>query len=126
MQFFFCFLVSLISAFIASMGIGGGAVLLLFLTVFSATPVLTAQGINLLFFLPVGIIALCFHRKSGLLQWKQGVLCGIFGIPGVFLGGWIASHTDSAILSKIFALFLFALGLKTLFAKPNKKSPEQP
>ena len=47
-------IIAFASAAIASMGIGGGAVLLLFLTVFSDIPLATAQGINLLFFLPIG------------------------------------------------------------------------
>lgn len=109
------------SAVIASMGIGGGAVLLLFLTVFSDTPLATAQGINLLFFLPIGAVALFFHKKSGLLQVKKGISCGLWGLPGVFMGVWIASKLESSVLSKLFAVFLLYSGLKALFAKKGPK-----
>lgn len=115
------FIVAFASAVIASMGIGGGAVLLLFLTVFSDTPLPTAQGINLLFFLPVGAAALLFHKKSGLLQVKKGMSCGLWGLPGVFLGVWIASRLESSLLSKLFAVFLLYLGGKALFSKDPKK-----
>ena len=81
-------IIAFASAAIASMGIGGGAVLLVFLTVFSDIPLATAQGINLLIFLPIGAVALLFHHKSGLLQIKKGVVCGLWGLPGVFLGVW--------------------------------------
>ena len=111
-------IIAFASAAIASMGIGGGAVLLLFLTVFSDIPLATAQGINLLFFLPIGAVALLFHQKSGLLQIKKGVVCGLWGLPGVFLG---ASQMESFVLSKLFAIFLFYLGLKTFFSKNTKK-----
>ena len=125
MNWFLSSIIAFASAIIASMGIGGGAVLLLFLTVFSDIPLATAQGTNLLFFLPVGAVALLFHKKSGLLQVKKGAACGLWGLPGVFLGVWIASRLESTILSKLFALFLFYLGLKTLFPKmlkiPGKK-----
>ena len=114
-------IIAFASAAIASMGIGGGAVLLLFLTVFSDIPLATAQGINLLFFLPIGAVALLFHQKSGLLQIKKGVVCGLWGLPGVFLGVWIASRMESFVLSKLFAIFLFYLGLKTFFSKNTKK-----
>ena len=67
MNWFLSSIIAFASAIIASMGIGGGAVLLLFLTVFSDIPLATAQGTNLLFFLPVGAVALLFHKKSGLL-----------------------------------------------------------
>lgn len=122
MNWLISFLVSFASAVIASMGIGGGAVLLLFLTVFSDTPLTTAQGINLLFFLPVGAAALLFHKKSGLLQVKKGMSCGLWGLPGVFLGVWISSRLESSFLSKLFAGFLFYLGLKTLFSKNEEKA----
>lgn len=91
---------------------------------FSDIPLATAQGTNLLFFLPVGAVALLFHKKSGLLQVKKGAACGLWGLPGVFLGVWIASRLESTILSKLFALFLFYLGLKTLFSK-NVKNPRK-
>ena len=50
MNWFLSSIIAFASAIIASMGIGGGAVLLLFLTVFSDIPLATAQGTNLLFF----------------------------------------------------------------------------
>lgn len=121
MNWLVSFAVAFASAVIASMGIGGGTVLLLFLTVFSDTPLPTAQGINLLFFLPVGAAALLFHKKSGLLQVKKGMSCGLWGLPGVFLGVWIASRLESSLLSKLFAVFLFYLGVKTLFSKDAGK-----
>ena len=124
MNWFLSSIIAFASAIIASMGIGGGAVLLLFLTVFSDIPLATAQGTNLLFFLPVGAVALLFHKKSGLLQVKKGAACGLWGLPGVFLGVWIASRLESTILSKLCALFLFYLGLKTLFSK-NVKNPRK-
>ena len=78
MNWFLSSIIAFASAIIASMGIGGGAVLLLFLTVFSDIPLATAQGTNLLFFLPVGAVALLFHKKSGLLQVKKGAACGLW------------------------------------------------
>ena len=116
----FSSIIAFVSAVIASLGIGGGAVLLLFLTVFAGTSLEQAQGMNLLFFLPTGATALLFHRKSGLLQVKKGASCGLWGLPGVFLGVWLASRLESAVLSKLFAVFLLYLGLKTLFAKGEK------
>lgn len=125
-NWFVATVVAFASAVIASMGVGGGAVLLLFLAVFSDIPLQTAQGINLLFFLPVGAVALFFHKRSGLLQVKKGLVYGMWGVPGVFLGVWISSMLESAYVAKAFAVFLFYLGLKTFFAKPktDEKKPE--
>lgn len=120
-------IISFLAAAVASMGIGGGAVLLLFLAVFGDTPLQTAQGMNLLIFLPVGLIALFFHKKSGLLELKKGIALGLWGIPGVLLGVWLSNHLDTGFISKCFAVFLFYLGLKSLFSKrkDEKSAPTQ-
>ncbi len=63
-----------------------------------------------------------FHQKVRPFADKKGVVCGLWGLPGVFLGVWVASRMESFVLSKLFAIFLFYLGLKTFFSK-NTKSP---
>ncbi len=42
---------------IGAMGMGGGGVLLIYLTAFAHVPQLKAQGINLISFLPTGLLA---------------------------------------------------------------------
>ena len=42
----------LLSGIIGAMGLGGGAVLIIYLSVFTDMPQLKSQGINLLFFYP--------------------------------------------------------------------------
>lgn len=119
------FIAAFFSAVIASMGIGGGAVLLLFLTLFTQISLEQAQGINLLFFLPIGIVALLFHRKSGLLQGKRALFWGLWGLPGVWAGIWLRGHLDSSWVGKAFSVFLFFLGLQTLFSHKAKKEPKR-
>ena len=46
------------AAVLASMGMGGGSVLILWLTLVSGVGQREAQGLNLLFFLPVGALSL--------------------------------------------------------------------
>ena len=92
-------IIAFASAAIASMGIGGGAVLLLFLTVFSDIPLATAQGINLLFFLPIGAVALLFHQKSGLLQIKKRGCLRAMGLA------WRFSRCMDCISDGIFCPF---------------------
>ena len=49
--------VSLLSGVTASMGLGGGFVLLIYLTAFANVPQMEAQLINLIFFLPIGALS---------------------------------------------------------------------
>ena len=53
------------AAVLASMGMGGGSVLILWLTLVSGVGQREAQGLNLLFFLPVGALSLWLHRRAG-------------------------------------------------------------
>ena len=99
------------------MGIGGGGILLLYLAAFTGTDQLTAQGINLLFFLPTAAAALFSHVKNGFVKWRSAAISALFGIPGVFLGSWLAGMVNRELLRTFFAVFLLALGIKILMSK---------
>lgn len=64
-----------ISAFLtgilASMGLGGGMILILYMTLIAGMEQLTAQGVNLLFFIPIAAAALIIHTKNKLVKWKK-------------------------------------------------------
>ena len=53
---------------LSAWGIGGGTLLLLVMSLFLGVDQITAQGINLLYFLPTAAMALVQHRKNGLLD----------------------------------------------------------
>ena len=52
------------SAVLASMGMGGGSILILYLTLIAGVPQREAQGVNLLFFLPIGAAALSSDKTK--------------------------------------------------------------
>lgn len=62
---------------LSAFGIGGGSLLLIYLTSFAALDQHQAQGINLLYFLPAAAAALPAHHKNGLLE-KKAILPAIF------------------------------------------------
>ena len=45
-------------------GSGGGMILIIYLTAFANISQLTAQGINLLFFIPIAILSVIIHTKT--------------------------------------------------------------
>ena len=51
----------ILSGTAGALGIGGGGVLILYLVLLADVEQVRAQGINLLFFLPCGIIAIIIH-----------------------------------------------------------------
>lgn len=99
----------------ASMGVGGGMILIVYLTIFAGYSQLEAQGINLVYFLPIAAFALIIHTKNHLVEWKiafTAIICGvIMAIAGAFLAEWLGSD----ILRKIFGGFIFIIGAKEIF-----------
>lgn len=110
------------AAVIGAMGMGGGGILLLYLSAFAGVSQLNAQGINLISFVPVAVVSLFFHAKNKLIVYKAAILSVISGAIGVFVGGFIAGVIDEKILTKCFALFLLYIGIKELFYSPKKKN----
>jgi uncharacterized membrane protein YfcA len=117
--------VALLTGITASMGLGGGFILVIYLTIFAGIPQLQAQGINLIFFIPIAVLSLFFHIKNKLIE-KQVLLPGILGeITGVFLGVGAAVLLGSWWLQKAFAVFVLLIGIREIIGvfrhKKDKK-----
>ncbi len=106
------------------MGLGGGGVLLIYLTAFASIEQLTAQGINLLFFLPVGLSAIIIYSIKKQIRWKTVLPMWAGGILGAVLGFFIARFLGGALLSKLFACFLIVFGISRLFAKAENQKKD--
>lgn len=110
---------SFFGAVLSALGMGGGGILLIYLTAYLGMDQLAAQGINLVFFLPVGAVALCIHAKNKLVRWRVVWPCVILGLVGVYFGSKLAMLLGSDLLSKLFGGFLLIIGVRELFAKPG-------
>lgn len=120
LQWLWSVLAALGAGALGAMGMGGGGILVIYLTLALATPQLEAQGINLLFFLPCAAISMLINGKRGLVDWKTAGKLALGGLPTALLGIWIAGKIDTKWLGWIFAAFLIAVGAKELFAKGEK------
>lgn len=118
--------VGFLTGVLASMGLGGGFILVVWLTLVQNVPQRAAQGINVLFFLPIAFIALILHLKSGLVN-KALVKRLIFGgIAGAVLGTLGAQILPNDLLRRLYALFLLAFGVRELFAKTPESDEAKP
>lgn len=113
-------LAGLFSGIIGGMGMGGGAVLIIYLSLFTDTPQIKAQGINLLFFIPIGLTALVIYAFKKQIKWKTVLPLAVFGIAGAFLGIMLTDLIGNEWLSKIFGGFLILMALKEFFGKKPK------
>ena len=106
---------------LSAWGVGGGTLLLLIMTLFLGVDQVTAQGINLLYFLPTAGAGLLFHRKNGLLD-KEVIRKAVpSGIVAAAAAAWLATAVDVTILRKPFGIFLLLAGVMTLWQTKGQK-----
>ena len=91
----------LLSGIISGMGIGGGAILIPALLLISDISQKTAQGINLVYFIPTAIFVLIIHLKNKSVEIKTALIIGCFGAFGVVFGFFIANSMEDIISSII-------------------------
>jgi uncharacterized membrane protein YfcA len=111
------YIVSFLAALFGALGLGGGFILLIYLTAVEKISQFQAQGTNLIFFIPIALVSLFFHIKNKLVLVKDVLIAVLFGTVGVFLGFYFAMFLGDKIISYVFAGVVFVVGVKELFAK---------
>jgi uncharacterized membrane protein YfcA len=118
---FFFILIGLIGGILGGMGMGGGTLTIPLLTFLMGVSQHAAQGINLIAFIPMSIIALFIHIKNKLVE-KSAILPIL--IPAVFtsvLGAFLSLKTRAEELKTYFGIFLIILGAAHLVGFAVKK-----
>ena len=114
-------LAGLISGVIGGMGMGGGTLLIPILSIFLGFAQKSAQGINLLVFIPMSLFALVVHIKNKLVEFKDLVW---LILPAVLFAGGaslLASVIEGDLLKRIFGGFLIVLAFVQFFSVNDKK-----
>lgn len=118
---FFMLLAGFLAGTLASMGLGGGTVLLLYLRLFTDTDQITAQGMNLLFFVPLGILSVVIYSKKGLIKWRSVLPFCLLGCLGAVAGVLLSTILKENFISKLFAILLIVMGIMQLFPRKSEK-----
>ena len=113
-------LVGAVLGFLSGLGVGGGSLLVLWLTLMENADPSTARGINLLFFLPSALIACFFRWKQGCIDFKALLPAIIGGCIAAGIGSWFSNILDMALLKKLFGGLLILTGLRELTYRPRK------
>ncbi|MDI3524675.1 MAG: uncharacterized protein PWQ27_1815 [Kosmotoga sp.] len=77
-------------------------------------------GTNLLVVLPTAISGAFGHHRKEAVLWKAGIVLGLTGLAGAFVGGFIATHVPGNFLKIAFGLAILAGAIRMLTAKPIK------
>ena len=112
--------VGLVLGFLAGLGIGGGSLLILWLTLCVGTEPITARAINLMFFLTAAGSVSIFRLKNGNLQFKSILPAVVSGCIAAAIGSWFGTWIDQSVLKKIFGGLLLITGLREIFYRPQK------
>ncbi len=110
-------LIGFLSGIISGMGIGGGTILIPSLVIFNNMKQQYAQGVNLIVFLPVAVIALITHYKKGNIDFSFAKLIILGGIIGAAIGSILAMKIEPLKLKKYFGIFLLIIGTYELLKK---------
>ena len=105
--------------FLAGLGIGGGSLLILWLTLILGMPHNTARTINLLFFIPTAVIASLFRKKQGTLNIRSILPAILCGCVSAALFSLLSKQLDTTLLQKIFGGLLLFTGIRELTYKPK-------
>ena len=105
---------------LSGFGVGGGTLLLVYLTAVAGVDQHLAQGINLLYFLPAGLLALPAHIKNGYVEKKALLPCIAAGLTCAALCAWAATGLEADLLRKLFGGFLVLVGISEVFFKGKK------
>lgn len=114
------FIAAAISGVLSGWGVGGGTLLLIFMTAFQNIPAGEARVINLLYFLPTASGSLYGHLKNGFIDKKAFIFTAASGVCAAFAVSMLSENINTDLMRRLFGIFLIALGIRELF----KKTPD--
>ena len=106
----------LFSGILGSMGLGGGTVLIIYLSFFENKGQFSNQGINLIFFIPIALFSVILYSVKKQIKYKLIIPIILGGILGIFIGVSLAEMAGAKLLAKLFGLFLCILGIKEIIS----------
>ena len=113
-------LAGLISGIVSGTGMGGGTILILFLSIFLGFNQHVAQATNLVFFIPTSIAAIIVNIKEKNINWKIAIWITISGIIGAIIGAIIAGKMEVEKLRKYFGFFLAIIAIHEIYSIVKK------
>lgn len=120
------FIVGLLTGILSGFGVGGGSLLMLYLTLFAGIQQYAAGGINLLYFIACAPAALWSHVKNGLIEHPAVLWCTLAGLPTSVAAAFLASRMDVALLRRAFGILLLYIGIRELRVGRKKKPGGHP
>ena len=111
--------IATVLGFLAGMGVGGGSLLLLWLTQVVMMPQEQARLLNLLFFLPASVISTLFRIKQKVIQPGITLPALICGCTAAVIFTLLSTRLDIELMKKLLGGLLILTGLREIFYRPR-------
>ena len=104
---------------LSGMGIGGGGLFTIYLTLIRGTAQLEAQGMNLFFFIFASAASLFVHTARRNINYPLVLSLAAVGIPASLVGSLAAARSDPEIVRLAFGIMLTAAGFLSLIKEAS-------
>jgi uncharacterized membrane protein YfcA len=94
------------------LGVGGGIMMVPFLTLVAGLPQHAAEATSLLVVLPTAIVASIVLQRRGVGDLSLALRFGVLGAGGGVLGALLALELPAHVLRLVFALFLGGVAVR--------------
>lgn len=109
-----------LTGYLAGIGVGGGSLLILWLTTVLGIRHDTARAINLMFFLVSAGVVSIFRFRQGKLDLPKILPAIIAGAISAGLCSTVSKTMDTELLKKMFGILLIFTGIRELLYRPAK------
>ena len=109
-------LIGLISGIVTGIGMGGGTILILLLSVIWDYDQHIAQATNLIFFIPTAITSVIIGIKNKNINVKEAWVIVVSGIVGAIISANISSNLNVNLLRKMFGAFLLIIAIYEIYS----------
>ena len=120
LDFLLPLLIGTVLGFLAGMGVGGGSLLLLWLTQVVVVPQPQARILNLLFYLPAALTATLFRKRKSGIQPEVTVPALATGCCAALLTSLLSHGLDLEMMKKLLGGLLILTGLREILYRPRK------
>ena len=116
----FAVIVGAALGFLAGLGVGGGSLLMLWLTLIAGIDQNQARLMNLMFFIPCALTACFFHFRQRKLNLSLTAIAAGAGLAGALIGNALRLELDPEPLRKALGILFLLCGIRELRYRPRE------
>ena len=115
------FLIGIVTGIISGFGIGGGSLLVLYMTAVLDVSQYTAGGINLLYFIGCAPAALIGHLRQRTVDLRTALWCIVGGVVSAIPTSLLAGNINTDLLRRLFGGLLIYVAIREWRAGKRKE-----